>query len=114
MIQEAEIREQMANVVEDRLSLDDFEDWIVRQSWNMHRDSNEDAQSLASEIELALAEHSSNHLGEQELRALLRSLLGEIQITAQVSVERIAPKVIARFTANDYQVVIPQAIRVSA
>ena len=114
MIQEAEIRERIANVVQDRLSLDDFEDWVARQSWNMHRDSNEDAQSLVSEVELALAEYSSNHLDEQELWALLRSLLDEIQITAQVAVDRIPPKVSSRFTANDYQVVFPRVIHVSA
>jgi hypothetical protein len=52
--------------------LDQFEVWIAQQSWNMHKDSSEPAQHLASVIELRLAEHSSGHLNESALREELR------------------------------------------
>jgi hypothetical protein len=72
MIAESQIREKLGRYLRRDLSLDQFEDWIAQQSWNMHKDSNEAAQKLASAIELRLAEHSSGHLSESALREELR------------------------------------------
>ncbi|HET9407081.1 MAG TPA: hypothetical protein VFO39_07570 [Candidatus Sulfotelmatobacter sp.] len=68
MIAEHQIRQQLAKYLHDEMSLDHFEDWFVQRSWNMHRDSMDAAQKLASAIELRLAEHSSGHLSENDLR----------------------------------------------
>jgi hypothetical protein len=72
MIAESQIREKLGRYLRRDLSLDRFEDWIAGQSWNMHRDSSDPAQALASAIELRLAEHSSGHLSESDLREELR------------------------------------------
>jgi hypothetical protein len=72
MISESQIREKLGRYLRRDLSLDQFEDWIAQQSWNMHRDSSDPAQRLASAIELRLAEHSSGHLEEDALREDLR------------------------------------------
>jgi hypothetical protein len=74
MIKENEIRAELAKHLAGNQSLDSFEDWLVQQSWNMHRDSDRPAQSLASKIELLLAEYSSGHIDEDALYQELRPL----------------------------------------
>ncbi len=75
MIAQSEIREKISRYLRQEVSLDQFEDWLVQHSWNMHQDSDDDAQKLAASVELRLAERSSGHLNESELREELRSLL---------------------------------------
>ncbi len=72
MIAQSQIREKISRYLRHEISLDQFEDWLVQRSWNMHKDSDEDAQRLASEVELRLAEHSSGHLTVAALRDELR------------------------------------------
>ena len=72
MIIESQIRFWLARVITREVSLDAFEDWFVAQSWNMHEDSEEDAQRLVGAVELRLAEYSSGHLNEAELLEELR------------------------------------------
>jgi hypothetical protein len=72
MISESQIREKLGRYLRRDLSLDQFEDWIAQQSWNMHKDSSEEPQKLASAIELRFAEYSSGHLDESALREELR------------------------------------------
>jgi hypothetical protein len=70
MIQENDIREKLLQLG----SLDEFEDWLVRNSWNMHLDSNPSAQRLVGKIELALAEFYDGYVTEPLLRQRLRNL----------------------------------------
>jgi hypothetical protein len=72
MIAESQIRERLIRFLRNEVSLGEFEDWLVQNSWNMHKDSEEAAQKLVSAIELRLAEHSSGHLSDCELRDELR------------------------------------------
>lgn len=72
MIAESQIRRELGRYLRRELSLERLEDWLAQQSWNMHKDSSEAAQKLASAIELRLAEHSSGHLDEPALREELR------------------------------------------
>jgi len=75
MIAESQIRGKLGRYLRGELSLDQFEDWLVQKSWNMHKDSDEAAQSLASKIELRLAEHSSGHLDENALHEELKTFV---------------------------------------
>jgi len=75
MMSLVELREQIAKLLSGDLSLDEFEDWFAQRSWNMHKDSEIDAQRLAYAVELRLAEHDSGHLPEAELQRELRQLL---------------------------------------
>jgi hypothetical protein len=75
MIREGEVRAKLEELLSDELGLEDFEDWLVQRSWNMHLDSSAVAQDLVSAIELALAEHSSGHLSDEQLREDLSSCL---------------------------------------
>src|SRR5690349_7793010 len=75
MIAESKIRSEIGRYLRGAFSIDQFEDWIAQNSWDMHKDSSEDAQKLASAIELRLAEHSSGHLREPYLKNELRQFL---------------------------------------
>ncbi len=75
MIAENQIREKIGRYLRSELSLDQFEEWLVERSWNMHRDSDEAAQKLASAVELRLAEYSSGHLDDAQLRDELRQFV---------------------------------------
>ena len=77
MINENEIRQKLVEVVSKRLSLDDFEDWLVSDSWNMHLDSSRNAQELVWAIELALAEYSNGHLSSDALQEQLKTLFAD-------------------------------------
>lgn len=80
MIQENEIRAQLLEYLSRNHNLDEFEDWFVQRSWNMHRDSDPGAQKLVSKIELALSEYSSGHGSEAALRNLLSELHGDFNL----------------------------------
>jgi hypothetical protein len=75
MISESKIREKLGHYLRGDLPLDQFEDWLVQNSWDMHKDSDEPSQKLASAVELRLAEYSSGHLDEGALRDELRQLV---------------------------------------
>ena len=88
MISEVEIRERLSSYLTREITLNEFEDWLVLQSWNMHRDSTAAAQRLVGAIELRFAEYSRNHLSDD---ALERELKGFIAPTLVVEIEDIAP-----------------------
>src|SRR5687767_2286912 len=77
MIQENEIRARLSSLSD----LDQFEDWIASQSWNMHQDSGPSAQKLVGEIELALAEFHDGHISEPLLRQMLRNLARTYEVS---------------------------------
>ena len=87
MITEHQIRDELLAFLQSAISLDEFEDWLAQESWNMHRDSAPPARELAAAIELALAEHSSGHLAWYELRARLLSLGSTIVVDVPVMPE---------------------------
>jgi hypothetical protein len=101
MIAENQIREKLARYLSNELSLDHFEDWLVERSWNMHVDSDESAQKLASAIELRLAEYSSGHLDEVALRNELRQFVNNY--TLRFSFDEAAP-VVAQEPPNNITV----------
>ena len=77
MISECRVLRQIECLLAHKISLEEFEDWLVRSSWNMQRDSDGKAQDLVWKIELSLAEYSSGHLDSKDLRAELRNLVSE-------------------------------------
>jgi hypothetical protein len=93
LISEFEVRNRLADLVNDEASVDSFERWLLRQSWNMHLGGSQAAQDLVSEIELHLAEYSNGHLSKDALFSELSSLLetivvldiGRSQITSTTS-----------------------------
>jgi hypothetical protein len=82
MLQTSEIRGQIIQELTGRLSLEDFEDWLAQRSWNMHLDSPREAQELAADIQLRLAEFSLGHLPETELREDFKKFVSNFVVHA--------------------------------
>ena len=91
MIAEKEVRNKLLSFLQKRLSLGDFEAWLVSESWNMHQDSTPAAQDLVSAIELLLAERSGHELNDFEFRKELSSLADNISSSVEVTPAGIAP-----------------------
>jgi hypothetical protein len=67
-----EIRERVANYLQGKSTLAQFEDWFVPVAMSVEEATNPSAAELAYTIELYLAEYSSGHRTEAELADLLR------------------------------------------
>lgn len=74
MLSVKSIREQLQNVLAGQVSLDDFEDWLVQASWNMHQHADDESQQLVGAIELHLAELSDGLIDENEIVESLLTL----------------------------------------
>ena len=70
-----EIQKQIGRYLNSEISFDDFEDWFVAHSWNYHEAKNLIVLELVSEIELILAEFSSGHWTEDDLKERLRPFI---------------------------------------
>jgi hypothetical protein len=75
MLAHVELRNQLIRFLNDELSLEDFEDWFVQNSWNVHKIPDLVLQRLVYAVELRLAEMSSEHLSEDEFRRELADLV---------------------------------------
>ena len=75
---ETEVREKLIDLLQHKIPLGEFEQWLVGESWNMHQDSTQDTQDLVSSIELLLAERSSGELSDEDFYHELRSLVDQV------------------------------------
>jgi hypothetical protein len=65
-------------------SLDEFEDWLVAQSWDAHKNSGPATLDLIGDLELRLAEFHGGHWDEAELqRFFLERVLAATYQTAE-------------------------------
>jgi hypothetical protein len=69
------IRDKLASYLVGELSLEDFEDWFVPESWNVAQTNDQNATNLVYEIELWLAEYSNGHWSEDELKDHLKLIV---------------------------------------
>lgn len=67
------MRSRLASYLEGKNSLGEFQEWFIPAAWNIESDN--DAELIAGEIELRLAEYTSGHLSDSELRAELLALV---------------------------------------
>jgi len=81
MLAYTDLRNELVRLLAEEVSLDNFEDWFVQRSWNIHKDSDLRAQRLAYAIELRLAEHDNERLSEGELRKELLHLSRPIYLS---------------------------------
>jgi hypothetical protein len=75
MIEADQIREKLRQLLMESISLDAFDEWIARETWNMHLDSAPEAINLAGKVELLLAEFDGGYLSNQKLFERLGSLI---------------------------------------
>ncbi len=63
-----EIRERLSRYLNGDLSLSEFQEWFVPVAWEAQGSANDITGDLLNEIELDLAEFTSGHRSEEELR----------------------------------------------
>jgi len=90
MISSGEVQNRLADFLAGNSSLDDFEDWFVKQSWDVHKFQDFDLQRLIFAIELRLSEHSSGHLPEDALREDLRRILQRVPLKIGVRADAVS------------------------
>jgi hypothetical protein len=77
MITVPKIREQLVDLLinfSDE-SLSHFEEWLASASWNMHLDSELNAQKFVGDIQLRIAESEAENQSSDWLKGKLRSIL---------------------------------------
>lgn len=75
MISIDQIREALQEVVFAKVSLDRFDEWFSRASWNMHGDSSPEAIKTVGQIELILSDYDNDLISEQDVVQAFQRLI---------------------------------------
>lgn len=78
---ELEIRQKLINYLLNVISLSQFQEWFVPNTWDIHQSGEQGAIALTSDIELRLSEYSSGHLPEARMRREFSQLLSYATLT---------------------------------
>ena len=79
---ELEIRQRLINYLLDRISLREFQEWFIPNTWDIHLSGEpQGAIALTNDIELRLSEFSSGHLPEVQMRREFSQLLSQATFT---------------------------------
>ena len=90
MVSASQIKNELAFYLAGVLSLDNFEDWFVLQSWNVSKSGSKAAEIVTVEIEQQLSEYSSGYISEEKLREeLSKILISETKIVNIVTMTEI-------------------------
>lgn len=102
MLSASEIRNRLADALFYG-RMEEFEDWFVRESWNVHQFGDLELQKLVYALELRLAEYSTGHLDESALHRELIPLLerGSLNIGAP------APSVLIQTGSSQTTLIAP-------
>src|ERR1035438_3108399 len=74
MINASDIRTQIGELVGGKRNFDQFENWLVGQSWNIHKWGDVEAQILAYTVELKIGEYHAAAFSFPELRLELQQI----------------------------------------
>ena len=78
---ELAVRERLVDYLTDETTLDEFKDWLVGATWDVDDLGDPGMMDLVYSIKLLLAEHSSGHRSDEDLRAELLPLVDRYQTT---------------------------------
>lgn len=70
-----EVQDRLSRYLNNASTLDEFRDWFDDETWGLAAEADSPLRQMAGEIELRIAEFTSGHLTEAELRSQLESLL---------------------------------------
>lgn len=80
-----ELRLQLVRYFSGQISLVEFQDWFASASVDLHQAHNSAVQEIMGEILLRLAEFSSGHWSEHDLREKLSSIMPLAEPSATTS-----------------------------
>jgi hypothetical protein len=78
-----EICNKTSDLVQEKISLREFESWFVPATWNLHLSNDPDAQALADAIDLNISEYTSGLLTQDELRKELAAAIRPFELKAR-------------------------------
>lgn len=84
MITVQQIRQSLRLVSAKKMSLDAFDEWLSKASWNMHKDSSAEAVKMVGNIELMLSCLDEGKQSEDEVLLALRGIPGVFGETPDV------------------------------
>ncbi len=70
-----DVQRYLANYLNSEISLSQFRDWFDTETWDLDMQPDTSLGQMVGEIELRLAEFTSGHRTEDDLRYHLESLL---------------------------------------
>jgi hypothetical protein len=80
---DTQIRSQIAKYIEGAITLDTFQKWFIPIAWEIEQpEVSIDTVDLVNKIELVLAEYTSEHVTEDELRDELRLFVRRRQVAS--------------------------------
>lgn len=91
-----EIREHLRHYLDGALSFEEFEDWFLDATWDLHRDS-PDVPELVYTVERCIAEYTGDYRSEDELRETFEALApswavgGQTRVGSQTAPGRLTP-----------------------
>jgi hypothetical protein len=71
----SDIQVHLSRYLSNAITLRQFRDWFDAETWGLAADQDSLTRRLAGEIELRIAEFTSDHLSESELRELLSAIV---------------------------------------
>ncbi|SRR6266852_4440143 len=74
---ELELRRKLIQYILGNISLREFQQWFVPTTWDIHLSTEPGAIDLTYKVELRLAEYTSGHLPENQLRREFGELLSK-------------------------------------
>lgn len=98
------IREQVAKYLAGQIPLSAFQDWFIPKAWNIDKGGDPLVADLVHGIELRLAEYSSEHWTEDELKRRLQPFLTHYSIRMAAG-----PHMDSSVEVKEFQVVYPGA-----
>ncbi len=85
MVNVAQIRDELIKYLAHQQTLDDFNDWLLANTWDVPPNDPSGVRRVFGLIELAVAEHSAGHLSTDSLHQQLISLLGNYEVQFRVA-----------------------------
>src|SRR5580704_6213320 len=102
MITVSKVREQLVDLLANfnEESIDSFGEWLAAASWNMHSDSDLNAQKIVGDIQLRIAEKEDENQSLDWLKGKMRSILYAYSLSLSESPVLIATSSSSNFTTQ--------------
>lgn len=98
---DTEIRDKLAKYLSSEISLRQFQEWFVPATWDIQDSQPAHILDLAYSIQLKLAEYTSNHLTENDLRRALSPYIERFTMVVSFpAMSLISSQVRTRLTAS--------------
>jgi hypothetical protein len=103
MVNASDIRSSIGEFLAGDRSFDEFENWLISHTWNIHKLGDVESQVLAYSVELRIAEFNADALSLSELRSELQNIANTFLLNPNQS-ERVISASSTAFNPVPWQV----------